>query len=218
MARLSGVRSARSGRAEWTSREMTKLEGCVQTSGPASCSGEGANRQRVILIVHLHLNPITLLEFSHHLGGWFGMQMHFLTVRLSDVKVIPVNAQHFALDAIDALHCVLIGRYAITVPTNRQVRFLSLCSLRLLSCLYGSGQSQVQQAPTRQDPDQLGYRDHERPLRLEIQRRWKTPGTKNSQPPSKGRKWAGSTQGGASIVSTPKGSGPARFRRTTGPR
>jgi len=101
---------------------MTKLEGCVQTSGPASCSGEGANRQRVILIVHLHLNPITLLEFSHHLGGWFGMQMHFLTVRLSDVKVIPVNAQHFAFDAIDALHCVLIGRYAITVPTNRQVR------------------------------------------------------------------------------------------------
>jgi len=128
MARLSGVRSARSGRGEWTSREMTKLEGCVQTSGPPSCSGEGANRQRVILIVHLHLNPITLLEFSHHLGGWFGMQMHFLTVRLSDVKVIPVNAQHLALDAIDALHCVLIGRYSITVPANRQVRLGSVPS------------------------------------------------------------------------------------------
>ena len=29
-------------------------------------SGEGANRQRVILIVHLHLNAITLLDLSHY--------------------------------------------------------------------------------------------------------------------------------------------------------
>jgi hypothetical protein len=29
------------------------------------CSGEGANRQRVILIVHLHLNAITLRDLSH---------------------------------------------------------------------------------------------------------------------------------------------------------
>jgi hypothetical protein len=36
-----------------------------------------ADRQRVILIVHLRLDTITLLEFSRHLSGWVGMQMHF---------------------------------------------------------------------------------------------------------------------------------------------
>src|SRR6267142_6345951 len=93
--------------------------GRVRTYGPASrpCdirSWGRADRQRVILIVHLRLNPITFLEFSHHLGGWFGMQMHFLTVRPPDVKVFALNAQHFALDGVDALHCVLIWLHEIS--------------------------------------------------------------------------------------------------------
>ena len=37
-----------------------------QMYGPASCSGEGANRKHVRLIVHFRLNAISLTnEFSH---------------------------------------------------------------------------------------------------------------------------------------------------------
>ena len=51
-------------RREWTSREMMKLEWRVKTYGPDSRSGEGANRQRVILIVHLRLNADLKFVFA----------------------------------------------------------------------------------------------------------------------------------------------------------
>jgi len=72
-----------------------------------------------MLIVDIYLNTITLLEFSLHLCGWFGMQMQFFAVRSPDVKVLALNAQHFALDGLDAPPCDLIGLYAITFPMPR---------------------------------------------------------------------------------------------------
>ena len=43
-----------------------------------------ANHQRVILIGHLRFNPITLLDFSHHLGSFICMQPYLRAVLLLD--------------------------------------------------------------------------------------------------------------------------------------
>jgi hypothetical protein len=113
----------------------------------------------LILSVHFRLNPITLLEFSHHLSGWFGMQMHFLTVRPPDVKVFALNAQHFALDGVDALHCVLIGLHEISsYPQMRQVSFSAAGGFSA-ACM--AVDRPRQQAPAR-GFDDFGNRDHER--------------------------------------------------------
>jgi len=93
-------------RREWTSREMMKLEWRVQTYGPDSRSGEWANRQRVILIVHLRLNTITLLDFSYHLGSFICMHTYFLAVLHLD-EIVPVfDAGQFALDRLRAFCAV----------------------------------------------------------------------------------------------------------------
>lgn len=66
-----------------------------------SCSGDNPpdspylirrgfiNRQRMILIVHLRLNTITLLDFSHHLGSFICMQTYFFPVLHLD-EIVPV--------------------------------------------------------------------------------------------------------------------------------
>ena len=61
-------------------------------------SGRSPLRDTVILIVQLRLNPITRLDFFHYLGGFVGMQPHFLTVRPLDDIVMAFDAQHFAPD------------------------------------------------------------------------------------------------------------------------
>jgi hypothetical protein len=47
------------------------------------------NRQRVILIIHLCLNTITLLDFSHHLGSFIGLQPYLRAVLHLD-EIVPV--------------------------------------------------------------------------------------------------------------------------------
>jgi hypothetical protein len=57
-----------------------------------------ANRQRMILCVHLRLNMITLLDFSRHLGRFICMQTDFLAVLHLD-EVVPVfDAGQFAFN------------------------------------------------------------------------------------------------------------------------
>src|SRR5262245_34616356 len=53
-----------------------------------SCSGR-AYRQRVILIIHLRFNTISLLDFSGHLGRVIRMQTDFLAALLLD-EIVPV--------------------------------------------------------------------------------------------------------------------------------
>src|SRR5512141_1148213 len=98
--------SARSGQGEWTSREMIKLEGYVQTYGPGSRSRDRANRQHVRLIVHFvhaHLNTISLTNEFSHPGVLVDMQPNFLPVKRMEQNVIAINAQYFALDGLDAV-------------------------------------------------------------------------------------------------------------------
>jgi hypothetical protein len=60
--------------------------------------------QRVILIVHLRLNTVTLLDFPHHLGRFIGMQTYFFTVLHLD-EIVPVfDASQFALDRLGAFY------------------------------------------------------------------------------------------------------------------
>jgi hypothetical protein len=63
-------------------------------------SGERIDRQGVILIVHPRHNPITLLDVSYYLGGFVGMQAHFLPSPLTTSN--PVDAQQITLDCIAA--------------------------------------------------------------------------------------------------------------------
>ena len=61
-----------------------------------------ADQQRVILLVHLCLNTITLLELSHHLSRFIGSQTYFLAVLPLD-EIVPVfDAQQFARDRLGA--------------------------------------------------------------------------------------------------------------------
>src|SRR6266850_4352672 len=90
-------------RREWTSREMTKLgwRQFIQQINVAELVEVLfglADRQRVILLVHLRLNPITLLDLSHHLGLFIYSQTYFLAVLPLD-EILPVSDAHqFALD------------------------------------------------------------------------------------------------------------------------
>ena len=65
-----------------------------------------ANRQRVILFVHLRLDTITLLDFSRHLGRFICMQTDFLAVLHLD-EIVPVfDAGQFALDRLGAFRAI----------------------------------------------------------------------------------------------------------------
>src|SRR2546427_11589720 len=134
-------------RREWTSREMMKLEWRVKTYGPDSRLGEGANRQRVILIVHLRLNAITLLELSHCQGLAIYMHTDFLAILVLDDIVPVIDVHQIPLDHLglfEAARSLLIG------------------GVRRLE------QSEAQQRSTRQDPDDFGNGYHRNPPRLEI--------------------------------------------------
>ena len=69
-----------------------------------SVHGSQAIRQRVILIVHLLLNPITLpdVDVSCLLGGLVDIQTHLFAVLPLDELAIAFNAQQFSLDRLAA--------------------------------------------------------------------------------------------------------------------
>lgn len=58
------------------------------------------DRQRVMLLVHLRLNPVTLLDVSSLLGGVVGMHPYFLPVLPLDEIGIVFDAQHVALEGL----------------------------------------------------------------------------------------------------------------------
>lgn len=65
--------------------------------------GSRANRQRVILIINLRLNTISLVYVAGLVSGVIGMQSHvFPTLPLDEIG-IAFDAQHFAFDCLDAL-------------------------------------------------------------------------------------------------------------------
>jgi L-cystine uptake protein TcyP (sodium:dicarboxylate symporter family) len=104
------------------------------------CSGERANRLRVIPFVHLRLNTITLLELSHHLGSISHMHNDFLaTLLLNDIVAI-IDAHQIPLDhpgLSEAARSLLIG------------------GVRPLE------QPEAQQRSTRQETDDFGNGYHE---------------------------------------------------------
>ena len=88
-----------------------------------------ANRQRVILIVHLCLNAIALLYFSSHLGGFIGMQTYFFAALHLD-EIVPIfDANQFARDRLGAFRgatfhltvCLLIIIRLIALPSRLRV-------------------------------------------------------------------------------------------------
>jgi len=61
-----------------------------------------ANRQRMILSVHLCLNAIALLYFSSHLGRFIGMHAYFFAALHLD-EIVPIfDADQFARDRLGA--------------------------------------------------------------------------------------------------------------------
>src|ERR1043165_2775586 len=68
-----------------------------------------ANRQRMILIVHLGLNMITLLDFSRHMGSFICMQTYFLAILYLDEIVPAFDTEQFALNS-PAAFCRTIFR------------------------------------------------------------------------------------------------------------
>src|SRR5688572_2643266 len=65
--------------------------------------GSRTNRQRVILIVHLRLNTISLVYISSLLGRVIGMQTHFFSVLCLDEVVLALDARHFVFYCLNAL-------------------------------------------------------------------------------------------------------------------
>ena len=99
-----------------------------------------ANRQRVALSVHLRLNMISGANVSCHPGGCIEMQTPLITVLLLDEIGTRFNAQHFALDGVDALPCVFIALHEIrfsAFPFSTGVRF------HTPRCLRDIGQAQA---------------------------------------------------------------------------
>ena len=75
-----------------------KLARRVQMYGPASCSGEGAHRERVILFIYLHLNAITLVDLSHNQRLLRHMHTNFLALTVLDDIVAIIEAHQIPLD------------------------------------------------------------------------------------------------------------------------
>ena len=101
--------------------------------GPVWCpcdirSWGRADRQRVILIVHLRLNTITLLDLSDHLGRFICVQTYLLAVLHLD-EIVPVfDAEQFALDRIGAF---------CAVTSHRIVHLLVIIRLKALPIRLG---------------------------------------------------------------------------------
>jgi len=62
-----------------------------------------ANRQRVILTVHLRLNMLSLANASNHPGGVVDLHTHLITVILFDEIGTGFNTPHFALNCVETI-------------------------------------------------------------------------------------------------------------------
>ena len=77
-----------------------------------------AKRYHVLLIVHFanfRFNTISTANVANHFRGLIDMQPHLLTISLPDHLVRTFNAQHFALDGVDAPQCDFITCQEIRV-------------------------------------------------------------------------------------------------------
>jgi hypothetical protein len=115
------------------------LEWRLQMYGPASRSREGANRQRVLVIVHLYLNTIPLRELSHHLGLSLCMHTDFIAILVLDDRVPVIDVHQIPLDHLGL--------------------FEAARSLLLIGGVRRLEQPEAQQHSTRQDTDNFrnGY-------------------------------------------------------------